>query len=57
MAKAIWNSIDGNNIKRRAGWAGGPCLQMNNIIFHGLASCAEGWAGRLHNRTGQWAAH
>ena len=25
-------------------------------IFHGLASCTEGRAGRLHHRIGKWAA-
>jgi len=29
----------GDNIKRRARRAGGPCCQMKNMNFRGLASC------------------
>ena len=33
----------------------GLCCQMKKWIFQGLASCTEGWAGRLLYRTSQWA--
>jgi len=35
----------------------GRIAKLKTLIYCGLASCTEGQAGRLHYRTGQWAAH
>jgi len=32
-------------------------LPMKNMNFQWGACCTEGQAGRMHYRTGQWAAH
>ena len=45
-----------DNTKRRAGGLEGHVANWKTWIFQGKASCT-GRAGRLHYRTGQWAAH
>jgi len=38
------------------GWLERCVAEWKTWIFRGLASCTNRWAGRLHYRTGQWAA-
>jgi len=53
----LWTQHNTDNTKRRAGRAGGPCCQMKNLNFPWAGDYAEGRAGRLHYRTGQWAVY
>ena len=41
-----------DNTKRRAGRAGGPCFQFENMNCSGLEGCMEGRAGHQGGQTG-----